>query len=76
MQDERFICMTEKGYKKLSTNANGEGLHWTCDIHDELPIRMEREGNASLPPKTMCEVHQEAVLRGGDKPMMHCERNG
>ena len=74
--NNRVVWQTEKGYKKWLNNSNGHGLHWTSDIHDELPIRMSKTGNASRQPITMCEVHQKAVNRGGDSAAMHVERNG
>ena len=76
MQDSRQVLMSTEGYQAWNRGKQGQGLHWTCDIRDELPIKMQPSGEGSQTPRTMCEVFAEAVLREGDKPAMHLQRDG
>jgi len=76
MTDDRVVMMSSKGYKDLVQPENGKGLHWTCDINQELPIKMRQSGPGSEKPFTCCTLISNAVERGGDKPAMFVERGG
>ena len=71
MADDRLVIMSTRGYQAQNKDKNGKGLHWTCDIHDELPVKMRPRGPGSELPKTMCQIFEEAVQREGDRPALH-----
>ncbi len=54
MVDDRVVMVSSSGYKNLIKSDNGQGLHWTCNIHEELPIKMRAAGVGSERPLTMC----------------------
>ena len=76
MTDDRVVMMSSQGYNKLVSSENGKGLHWTCDINSELPIKLRQSGPGSERPFTMCQLIQNAVKNGGDRPAMYVERGG
>jgi len=40
MSDDRVVMMSAQGYQNLVNSENGKGLHWTCNVQDELPVKM------------------------------------
>ena len=76
MKDDRQALISAEGYQLWNKGKQGQGLHWTCDIRDELPIKIHPSGPGSETPKTMCQVFEEAVIREGDRPALHLQRDG
>ena len=75
MSDDRVVMMSAAGYLNLVNPENGKGLHWTCDVNDELPVKMRQNGPGSEVPYTLCQMFTNAVHSGGDRPSMWVERN-
>ena len=75
MTDDRVVMMSAGGYQGLVSPENGKGLHWTTNIHDELPIKMRKTGPGSEVPFTLTSTFVNAVRSGGDRPSMWVERN-
>ena len=75
MSDDRVIQMSTAGYHGLVNPEEGKGLHWSCNIHDELPVKMRTSGPGSEAPFTLCQMFLNAVRSGGDRPSMWVERN-
>ena len=67
--------MSAAGYLNLVNPENGKGLHWTCDVNDELPVKMRQNGPGSEVPYTLSQMFTNAVHSGGDRPSMWVERN-
>jgi len=40
MSDDRVVMMSAGGYLALANPDGGKGLHWTCDVDNELPVKM------------------------------------
>ena len=76
MSDDRVVMMSAAGYKGLVDTKDGKGLHWTCDINDELPVKMRQSGPGSEVPFTLCQLFTNAVRSGQDRPAMWVERDG
>lgn len=76
MTDDRVVMMSSSGYQQLVNTSNGKGLHWTSNIHDELPVKMRQSGPGSEVPFTMPQMFQNAVNSGQDRPAMWIERGG
>ena len=76
MEDDRIVMMSVKGYKNMKKDQNGKGVNWTCDINDELPIKLKRNEPGSEPPLTLCTAFLNAVKFGRDRPSMYVERGG
>ena len=74
MTDDRVVMMSANGYQNLVNPEGGKGLHWSCNISDELPIKMRRSGPGSEVPFTLCQMFTSAVKSGGDRPAMWVER--
>ena len=74
MVDDRVVMVSAEGYKGLIGTENNKGLHWTCEVQDELPIKMKSSGPGSERPYTMCQMFVNAVKAGGDRPSMYYER--
>ena len=60
---------------KTASPEGGKGLHWTCNIDDELPVKMRQSGPGSEVPFTLCQMFTNAVKSGGDRPALWVERN-
>ena len=73
--EDRVVMMSAGGYQSLVSPENGKNLHWSCDVHDELPVKMRQSGPGSEIPFTMCQLFQNAVRSGKDRPAMWVERN-
>lgn len=76
MSEDRVVMMSAAGYQSQVNPENGKGLHWCCDINDELPVKMRPSGPGSEIPFTMCQLFQNAVNSGKDRTSMWVERNG
>ena len=76
MVDNRVVMVSTDGYKNLINSDNGKGLHWTCDVNDELPVKMRASGVGSERPFTMCQLFLNAVASGGNRNSMFIERDG
>lgn len=55
MTDDRVVMMSAGGYQSLVNTESGKGLHWTCNINDELPVKMRQAGPGSEVPFTMTQ---------------------
>ena len=53
MADDRLVIMSATGYKARINPEDGKGLHWSTDVHDELPIKMRQSGPGSEVPFTL-----------------------
>ena len=53
MADERIVTMSASGYKSLIGSTDGKGLHWTTDVHSELPVKVRPSGPGSERPITV-----------------------
>ena len=73
MNDDRVIMMSESGCSKQL--RDGKGLHWCCNIDEELPIKMRKSGPGSEKPITLGQLFINAVQNGEDKPALWVERN-
>ena len=76
MVDDRVVMVSTDGYKNLISSDNGKGLQWTCDVNDELPIKMRASGVGSERPFTTCQLFLNAVASGGSRNCMFVERDG
>ena len=76
MSDDRVVMISANGYQGLVNPAEGKGLHWSTDVHDELPVKMRPSGPGSEVPFTLTQMFQNAVRSGGDRPALWVERNG
>lgn len=74
MSDDRVVMMSAGGYKDLVNGDDGKGLHWTTDIHAEMPVKMRQSGPGSEVPFTLTQMFLNAVRSGGDRPAMWVER--
>ena len=54
MSDDRVVMISAGGYQELVKPEAGKGLHWTCNIEDELPVKMRQSGCGSETPVTLC----------------------
>ena len=75
MVDDRVVMVSSQGYKKLINSEDGKGLHWTCDINDELPIKMRSSGEGSERPFTLCQFFLNACNSGKERNSMLVERD-
>jgi long-chain-fatty-acid--CoA ligase ACSBG len=58
-----------------SNNSNGTSLPLsTSDLKQEVRLRLESEGHASLPPETVLHMLDATVARCGDKPALSQKR--
>ena len=76
MADDRIVTMSASGYKSLINSTNGKGLHWTTDVHSELPVKVLSSGLGSERPLTVPQFFMNAVKNHGDKNAVHVERSG
>ena len=53
MSDDRVVMISANGYQGLVNPAEGKGLHWSTDVHDELPVKMRPSGVGSEVPFTL-----------------------
>ena len=75
MVDDRVVMVSSEGYKNLLNPEDGKGLHWTCDIKEELPIKMRSSGVGSERPFTVCQMFMNAAASGKDRASMFIERD-
>ena len=75
MTDDRVVMVSANGYQQLVKPENGKGLHWSCDVHDELPVKMRQSGPGSEVPYTLSQMYLNSVQSGGDRPAMWVERD-
>ena len=75
MSDDRVVMISAGGYQELVKPEAGKGLHWTCNIEDELPVKMRQSGCGSETPITLCQYFTNAVQAGGDRAALWVERN-
>ena len=61
-----FLWTTRNAYAKRA-QADGEFLHWTSGLNDELPIRVRNTGIGSILPVTLGYHLDEAVRLAGSK---------
>ena len=74
MDDDRVLMMSMS--KALEgADHDGKGLHWTCNVDDELPIKMRQNGPGSEMPTTLCDLFTDAVRKGGNSPALWVERD-
>ena len=45
--------ISANGYQGLVNPFEGKGLHWSTDVHDELPVKMRQSGTGSEVPFTL-----------------------
>jgi long-chain-fatty-acid--CoA ligase ACSBG len=76
MTDDRVVMMSTQGYKSLVNSENGKGLHWACDINDELPVKLRSSGPGSERPLTVPQMFLNSVKSGGDRASVKIERDG
>ena len=76
--EHRNILMSAAGYQNSAglEESQGKGLHWTCDINSELPIRMRQSGAGSELPFTVPEMFMNAVRNSHDRPSIWVMRDG
>lgn len=68
--------LSTQGYQNLVNTADGENLHWTCDINAELPIKMPLTGMAAdLKPETVSSVFLRQASVRGTAPAMRVMRD-
>ena len=75
MTDDRVVMISAGGYLNLVNPEGGKGLHWTCNVNDELPVKMRQSGPGSEVPFTLCQLFTNAVQSGGDRPALWVEKN-
>jgi long-chain-fatty-acid--CoA ligase ACSBG len=76
MADDRIVTMSASGYKSLINSTNGKGLHWTTEVHSELPIKVRPSGAGSERPLTVPQFFLNQVKTSGDRNALHVERGG
>jgi long-chain-fatty-acid--CoA ligase ACSBG len=76
MADDRIVTMSASGYKSLINSSNGKGLHWTTDVHSELPVKVRTSGPGSERPLTVPQFFLNQVKVSGDRNALHVERGG
>lgn len=76
MADDRIVTMSASGYKSLINSTNGKGLHWTTDVHSELPVKVHTSGPGSERPITVPQFFINQVKNSGERNALHVERGG
>ena len=49
-----MVMMSSEKYSNLTGGQSGKGIDWTCNVRDELPIKMRDGGFGSETPMTVC----------------------
>ena len=75
MTDDRNVMMSAARCQTLTGSTDGKDVHWSTNVHDELPIKMRQSGPGSEVPFTLCDMFTTAVRAGQDRPAMWIERN-
>jgi hypothetical protein len=59
--------MSADGFLKATVPANGQNYHWTSDVNQELPVKINNSGLGSETPITVSQLFLNTVKKSGDK---------
>lgn len=72
-----YFILSENGLRnKDRDEATGRNIYWTADPNVELPIQMNQEGPASIPPSTVPRVFKANALSEPERLALQVERDG
>lgn len=66
MSDHRSVHMSADGFLQATAPANGQNYHWTSDINQELPVKINHSGLGSETPITVSQLFLNTVKKYGD----------